>query len=88
MMGGTRKGGTTPQGPNAAGPHDEHGLAPDDAPQPWGTGEKPFDARGGQPAADPEAKAKELLSQHHSGRPAEDNAGPDAAGEAPESNPG
>ncbi len=79
-MSGTRKSGQTQQGPNAAGPGDRHALPPDNAPQPWGTGEKPFDPRGGKPAADPDAKAEELLDQHRSGQAARGDAGPEAAG--------
>ena len=82
MMGGVRKGAPTQQGPNAAGPEDRNALPPEDAPQPWGTGEKPFHPDGGKPAADPEAKAEELLAQHRSGRAAEGDAGPEAAGKA------
>lgn len=80
MMGGTRKPGATQQGPNAAGPGNAHGVGPKDAPQPWGTGEEPFDARGGRPARDPEAKTEELLARQRSGRAAAGVAGPEAAG--------
>ncbi|MDO9710691.1 hypothetical protein [Paracraurococcus lichenis] len=83
MMGGTRKGAPTPQGPEAAGPGNAHGAAPQDAPQPWGTDEAPFDPRGGSPAADPEARAEELLAQHRTGRAAAGDAGPEVAGKDP-----
>ncbi|MCB4820985.1 hypothetical protein [Roseicella aerolata] len=79
-MGGTRKGGPTQQGPNAAGPGDRHALPPEDAPQPWGTGEKPFHPEGGKPAANPEAEAEKLLARQRTGQAAEGDAGPKAAG--------
>ncbi|MBL6455542.1 hypothetical protein JMJ55_09425 [Belnapia sp. T6] len=70
----------TPQGPNAGGPGNRHATPPRDAPAPWGTGEAPFDPRGGQPATDPEAAAKALLDQANPGQPAGGDAGPMAAG--------
>jgi hypothetical protein len=74
--------GPTPQGPSAAGPGDAHGAPPDDAPGPWGTGERPFHPEGGKPARDPDAAAAELLARAQSGPPAAGDAGPEAAGDA------
>ncbi len=72
----------THQGPNAAGPGDTHGTPPDDAPGPWGTGERPFHPAGGKPAENPEAAAKAVLDQANQGPRAEGDAGPEAAGKA------
>ena len=68
----------THQGPNAAGPGDAHGAAPDDAPGPWGTGERPFHPEGGKPARDPDKAAAELLARANPGPRAEGEAGPEA----------
>ncbi len=73
--------GPTRQGPNAAGPGDAHGAPPDDAPRPWGTGEKPFHPEGGKPASDPDAAAAEVLARAKSGPRATGDAGPEAAAE-------
>ena len=73
--------GPTRQGPNAAGPGDAHGAPPDDAPGPWGTGERPFHPEGGKPARDPDAAAAEVLARAKSGPSAAGDAGPKAAGE-------
>jgi hypothetical protein len=69
----------TRQGPNAAGPGDAHGAPPDDAPGPWGTGERPFHPEGGKPAHDPDKAAAELLDRANPGPRAEGDAGPEAA---------
>ncbi len=73
------KPGPTHQGPNAAGPGDTHGVPPDDAPGPWGTGERPFHPEGGKPAHDPDKVAAELLARANPGPRAEGDAGPEAA---------
>ncbi len=70
----------TNQGPNAAGPGDAHAAPPDDAPGPWGTGERPFHPEGGKPAQDPDKVAAELLARANRGPRAEGDAGPEAAG--------
>ncbi len=80
--GGGKPSGSTRQGPNAAGPGDAHGAPPDDAPGPWGTGERPFHPEGGKPARDPDKAAAELLARGKSGPPAAGDAGPEAAGDA------
>jgi hypothetical protein len=74
------KPGPTRQGPNAAGAGDAHGAPPDDAPGPWGTGERPFHPEGGKPADDPDKVAAELLARANPGPRAEGDAGPEAAG--------
>jgi hypothetical protein len=77
----TRPGPPTHQGPNAAGPGNVHGIPPDDAPGPWGTGERPFHPEGGKPAANPEEVAKAVLARSNPGPRAEGDAGPEAAGD-------
>ena len=79
-QGGGTPPGRTRQGPNAAGPGDAHGAPPDDAPGPWGTGERPFHPEAGKPAHDPEEAAAEVLARSNSGPPAAGDAGPEAAG--------
>ena len=74
--------GPTLQGPNAAGPGDAHGVPPDDAPGPWGTGERPFHPEGGKAARDPGKAAAEVLERAKEGPPAAGDAGPEAAGSA------
>jgi hypothetical protein len=67
--------GRTPQGLGAQGPGNAHGVPPDHE----DTEGKPFDPRGGQPAADPEEAARKLLERHNTG-PQDADAGPEAAG--------
>ena len=73
----------TRQGPNATGPGNAHAAPPpDDAPGPWGTGERRFHPTGGEPAPDPDKAAAELLARSNPGPRATGDAGPQAAGEA------
>ena len=67
----------TRQGPNAAGPGDAHGVPLDDAPGPWGTGERRFYPEGGKPAHDPDKAAAELLARANPDPRAEGEAGPE-----------
>ena len=71
--------GPTHQGRNVAGPGNAHGVPPDDAPGPWGTGERPFHPEGGKFARDPDKGAAELLANANPGPRAESDAGPEAA---------
>ena len=71
----------TPQGFQAAGPGNAHGVPPGDAPGHDGEATRPFHPEGGKPAADPEAMAKRLLDAANPGPPAEGDAGPLGAGE-------
>ena len=80
--GGEAQTGPTQQGPSAAGPGDAHGAPPDDAPGPWGTGERPFHPEGGKPAQNPDEAAAEVLARANPGPRAEGDAGPGAAGNA------
>ena len=80
--GGEAQTGPTQQGPSAAGPGDAHGAPPDDAPGPWGTGERPFHPEGGKPAQNPDGAAAEVLARANPGPRAEGDAGPEAAGNA------
>ena len=80
--GGEAQTGPTQQGPSAAGPGDAHGAPPDDAPGPWGTGERPFHPEGGKPAQNPDEAAAEVLARANPGPRAEGDAGPEAAGNA------
>lgn len=77
----------TPQGPQAAGPGNRHGLPPGDALGPSGGGEHAFGEEGCKPTADPEEAAKRFLEQRRSGPPAEGDAGPLGAAGRPEASP-
>lgn len=81
MTGDKSPTGQTGQGLGAQGPGNAHGAPADHEPDTEG---KPFDPRGGQAAADPEAAAESLLRQSNTGQPANDDAGPMAAGERDE----
>ncbi|WP_372623169.1 hypothetical protein [Falsiroseomonas sp.] len=78
---GKRQGEPTPQGYQAAGPGNLHGVPPDDAPGEPGAERVPFHPDAGRPAEDTEAMAQRVLDQARRGPPAKGDAGPLAAGQ-------